>query len=466
MQMKRVLGLMTAVTVLTVGGALVRAEHVIKLGDTQTLTIGADVRARLDHYDRDAYNIDRDAFANRRAAPFENGPAVQYLRMRERVWGKLELAPDVFFQARAVNRWHYYSSRQQTDNNSGKAGYEAPDEVIFDNFYFNWGHIGESDWSVRLGRQDIVLGNGMVLLEGTPMDAGRTIYFDGVVTTWEPTERDTVKFLALYDTYKDETVVINDRNRRLRRGDTLVLGTYYTHKFSKAFNADLYYLYVNIDDPELSQDGAGRDRLNVAMSVPGIRLFGAPHALFDYSAELAKQFGECTATSGRGANVDRDAEMGGWMGDLRLGFKTCDGTPLSPKLNLEYTYMSGDDNTSMQEFEGWHPVFAEYPIWREELIPNLNRGNWTNLHQPRAEVQLQLAKDLKLTTAYAVMIADYQSGGTGGGSHIGDVASLFVDYKVNKYLNFSLQVAEFFPGNYYRDGHNTEWVRFETTITF
>jgi len=38
------------------------------------------------------------------------------------------------------------------------------------------------------------------------------------------TEEDTLRLLALYNTYKDRTVVINDRHRRLRRGDTLVLG--------------------------------------------------------------------------------------------------------------------------------------------------------------------------------------------------------------------------------------------------
>ena len=455
--MKRVLRLTAAAMVLVAGSTLVRAEYVLKLGDNQKLTVGADAQLRLDHYDRDAYNIDRDVGANHATA--ENGPAVEYLRVRERVWGKLELAPDTYFQARLANRWQEYSSRQQTNNNAGRTGYQFPDEVVVDNLYFNWGHIADSQWSLTLGRQDIILGNGMVLLDGTPQDANRTIYFDGAVVTWEPTERDTVKFLALYDTYKDTIGTINDRNRRLRRGDTGVLGSYYTHKFHKALNVDLYYLYVNINDPDLPQD-PNRDRMNAAMSVPGLRVFGTPHALFDYSAEVAKEMGECTNGTYAGAKMD------GWMSDLRLGFKTCEGTPLSPKLNLEYTYLSGDNTTSTKEFEGWHPVYAEYPIWREELIPNLNRGNWTNLHQPRAEVQLQLAKDVKLTTAYAVMLADYKSGSTGQGSHIGDIASLFIDYKVNKHLAFSVQAAEFYPGDFYSDGHNTEWLRFETTVTF
>ena len=438
--------------------------YTIKFSENQRLTIGGDEQLRLEYYDRSALCIE--------GYP-ENGPAMEYVRARERLWMRLDLADNLFAYMRLVHRWQYYSSRPAPGSNNnnayGTAEYAAwawPDEVIFDNLFIDYSKIGGTGWSVRLGRQELVdyatgaplFGNAMVLLEGTPADTGRTIYFDGAVVRWDG-EKDHVKFFGFYDTYRDQTVVINDRERTLNMGNTGVVGADATHQFSKALNLEAYYMYVDIDDA-VGTPGH--------FSIAGGRVFGAPEQLneqVDYSLEYAQQFGEFM-----------DTDISGMMVDARLGFTGPKDTPLDPKLSFECTYFSGD-KPSTTDYEGWLPVFDAYPIWREELLPQSYRGAWSNMYQYRAELKLRKlpVKGLTCAAAYAWLQADQPDcsnpgnggqGGFGSGRDIGQLVSAFVDYRVTPWLMFSFQSAAFFPGNHYEDGHNSKWLRFETTFTF
>ena len=109
--------------------------------------------------------------------------------------------------------------------------------------------IGGSGWSLRAGRFDLLdekgkplFGNGMVLLDGTPRDGGRSLYFDGVLATYRPdNERDTFRLAALYGDSKEWLYAINDQDRSLRRGDTWIGGGSWVHSFCKEFNTELYY---------------------------------------------------------------------------------------------------------------------------------------------------------------------------------------------------------------------------------
>lgn len=443
--------------------------YTIKLGECQKLNIGADTRIRLDHYDRDAwYGPDRDM-----VPVLEEGPALDYLRVRHRIWMRLDLADNLYVYGRVAQRWQHFSSRPgPTDNQDGYATWEYPDEVYIDNLYIDVSKIGGTGWGLRLGRQDFRLGNGMVVLEGTPYDQGRSIYMDGVVLS-HTSECDEIKFLAMYMDYKDRFLpIINDQNRRLRRGRTTLAGVDWIHKFNKYVNTEAYYLFMDIDDDR--EDAGERESIevnhpwpgapsafadeNAEINVAGLRLFGSPHALVDYSLEAAQQWGRFQGCM----------DMTGRMVDARLTLKTTECTPLQPTLMLEYLYMSGDDQSSGDEFEGWHPFLAEYPIWREELtvVGGVFNGNWTNLNRARAAVEFKLLKNVKLTTAYDYLFADYGESGLGNGDSYGHLVSVFLDYTPFPWLAFSVEAAELFPGNYWQDGHNSEWVRLQTTLTF
>ncbi len=441
------------IAMLMLCASLARAEWQFEYMEGKECSVGGDIRVRLTHFDRDVINQD---------GALPNGPAVEYLRVRERVWGCFDLAENACVNVRLVNRWHSYSS--MVGNNSAQDGsrWTFPDEVVVDQLNLTISDIMDGKWSMVIGRQDIVLGNGMVMLEGTPYDQGRTIYFDGITAKYQD-DCNTLTLLALYNEYKDTTAFINDQNRRLRRGDTYVFGGYWTHNFNQNINTDLYYLWIDIDD----DDDATAEREhpadeNAVLSVAGVRVFGSPDPQLDYSIEIAKQFGDFQ---------EAEADMTGMMIDARLTLKAEEGTALSPSLDLEYTKLTGDDPASADEFEGWHPVFAEYPIWREELLPILFNGNWSNLSQYRAALNLTLADNdtysLKVQASVAQLLADYGEAGTGGGDTIGQLYSGFVDVAMKKTpISFALELAQFEPGDYYDDGHTAEWIRFQTYYKF
>jgi hypothetical protein len=55
---------------------------------------------------------------------------------------------------------------------------------MFDNLYVQADKPGGLPVKLKLGRQDIVLGNGWLMLDGTPLDGSRTIYLDALRATW------------------------------------------------------------------------------------------------------------------------------------------------------------------------------------------------------------------------------------------------------------------------------------------
>lgn len=425
--------------------------------------IGADIRLRLTHWDDDVLFMG--------ANPATVDTPYEYLRNRTRIWANVDVTDDIQFNARLVNRFHHFSSRPG-DNNTGAGTWQFPDEVIVDQLNFKISNFLTDGLTLTLGRQDMILGNGMIMLEGTPYDQGRTIYFDGISARYQ-TERDTITAFVFYNDYKDKTVFINDQNRPLRGGDIFTTGLYWTHKINSTFNTDLYYIYADVDDDRddfTDQPNHNADQ-NAVLHTYGGRLFGDLTESVGYSMEVALEDGEDAGT----------ADFSGMFADARLSFKLGNDVPLKPVLNLEYTFFSGDDPDSADEYEGWEPLFAEYPIWREELIPITLWGRYSNMSQYRSELVLQLAQNVKLTTAYAYLQAQNgdlpiftapnangQVGTYGGdGESMGHLVSGFLDIVVNKHLNFSLEAATFYPGNYWGDeGQTCDWFRFQAIYSF
>ena len=435
-----------------------------------SLHLGADMRIRLTHFDREVVSPEHAVYGGK----IDNGPGYDYMRIRSRIWGSLQLAEGVKINARFVNRIHFVSSSPASENNDGAATWEYPDEVVLDKLNLELTDIAGSDWSMKLGRQDMILGNGMIFLEGTPYDQGRTIYFDGLSLRYKG-EKDTLTTFAFYNNYKDKTVFINDRNRRLRQGDIFTTGAYLTHNFSRCLSTDVYYIYANLNDTDPGQfDKCERNwpwggpppatDADVLVHTFGGRIFGALTEKIDYSVEYAEQRGK----------RDHNDDLTGSMLDARLTTKlpgeTCWWVPKS--LLFELTRFSGDDPSSGDEMEGWIPLFAGYPIWREELLPIMFNADWTNMTQYRVQANFPFNECVHAWLAYAFIRTDYGElpNAGGGGSewndNIGHLVSAVVDYKVNNWLKFAFEASQFFAGNYWTDGDDSRWLRFQTVFTF
>jgi len=466
--MKHTLKAIAMLAVLVVAGAA-QAGYVWEYAEGKECKLSGDMRLRLTHFDN-------DAFPGGFNGPGSEAP-LEYARLRTRIMACFALGDESSLTLRIGNRMHRVSSSANDPNNqhdsAGATGnmkpsgtWNAPDEVFIDNLYLDLANVADTGIALRIGRQDVILGSGLVLLEGTPYDQGRSIYFDGITAKYE-TESDTIRALALYNDYLDQSVVIGDQSRPLRRGDTSVLGLDWTHRFADDFAAELYYLFIDIEDhdettpsgPGVAADG------NAELEIVGLRLMGTLNEQVDGSIEVAQQFGK------RGdMTAGADQEFTGRMLDARINLKAGGDVIFNPVLTLEYTYLSGDDRNSADENEGWHPALAEYPIWRDELLPLKTWGNWTNWNQYRAQLGLQLSENVRLTSSYAMILINRHTAATAakGSKHLGNLMSAFLDWNVNKSLKVSLEASFFMSGDYMpaADDDNCERLSLQTVYTF
>ncbi len=437
---------------LTLLSGLGYAEHSIALSEDINLRLGGDIRARWEGFDRTVLAPD--------GMP-DNYPPLQYLRVRTRAWMALDLGDSLSINLRLVNRVHKVSSSPSDPNDQDSATWEFPDEVIIENFNVVLKNFISEAFSLTLGRQNLGFANGLIISEGTPFDQGRSVYMDGASLRYKD-ENDTVTVFMFYDEWKDRTVFINDQNRRLRVGDTFTAGTYWTHSFSAACNFDLYYVFNDVDDkhPTVQERYHDADS-STSLHTVGGRLFGRPLEDLDYSLEIAKQ-------GGRNASGGRNE---GLLIDARLKYYLDTAIPWEPSLGCNYTHYSGDKSGSKHS-EGWNSLLSQAPLWQEELIPILTNGNWTNMNIFRGDLTVNPLPDVKLVLASTAYFADEPSAvvGTqvrsGSGNYMGLLLSACASYKFNDNFNFVCQFSRFKPGDYYANGHDSNWGRLEVTMTF
>ena len=424
-------------------------ERSFSLGDDFRLTLGGDVRARYEGFNRDVIWVDGTAKA---------GPAVEYLRVRTRAWMRLEMPEGISLNVRFVNRSHKVSSHFNDPNDNGAATWEFPDEVVLDLLNIHFADLLVSGLSLTLGRQELGFGNGMLLAEGTPYDQGRTVYHDGAVLRYK-TEADVVTLFSFYNEWKDRLVFINDQNRRLRSGDIFTLGAYWTHNFEARLNVDAYYMYNDVhDDYPDSRESCERNHptdANLSLHTVGGRIFGRLNDNFDYSLEIARQ----------GGRNNQGRHNQGMMVDARLRYHLPQEIMFTPSLGFELLSLTGDKSDTRKS-EGWNSLMTECPLWREELLPIMYNGVWTNLNMYRGDVVLKLTKKLTFTGALAALVANETDFSSGGGHYLGTLFSAFLDYKLFDNLALSAEAAHFKAGDYYVNGQDSVWGRIQAKITF
>jgi hypothetical protein len=431
------------------------AEHRYELGDGLRLSLGGDVRLRWEIIDR---NVPRPNV-------HDDGPDIQYLRVRSRVWANMEmLDPQVKLNLRLANRVHFTSSRPG-DNENGAAHWEFPDEVVLDLANIELFDLLGENSCLRIGRQELGFAYGMLLADGTPFDQGRTVYHDGI--SYRHTyEKHQATLFTFYDSWKDHSVFINDRNRRLTIGDIFTAGIYYTYSHNPEFNLDLYYMYNDVND---DVDDLDTKRVmtywpldsNLSLHTVGARLFGQALPLLGYSMEMAKQGGYNA--------LGEDNQ--GFMFDARITINAPKDTPMTPSLGLEYMFLSGDRNDTGKN-EGWFPLMSSAALWGDDLLPIQYNGFWSNMHMASGEITLIPLEALKVKFGAAFYQADTSKSTlathdpANDGDYIGMRLFAFVNYKVNDWLSLATELAHFNPGDYHHNGHSSVWARFQTVLTF
>ncbi|MBD3333063.1 hypothetical protein GF356_09430, partial [candidate division GN15 bacterium] len=150
---------------------------------------------------------------------------------------------DVFhFKMQLANEFRYYVQPSYYDF--------TWNEIFIDQLSIKLIQPGDLPLTATIGRQNIILGEGFVVMDGSPLDGSRSIYFNALRLDWDLGQKRTLSAFAMYQEETDDFLpVLNEKNQPLLEQTELGLGAYVTAPVGKT-KLDLYYIFKRADSSE------------------------------------------------------------------------------------------------------------------------------------------------------------------------------------------------------------------------
>jgi hypothetical protein len=304
-----------------------------------------------------------------------------YFRVRTRAWFEVGYE-DVSLYARVANEFRHYNGFTPAQKVlDPKNGWKFPDELVLDNLYLDIKNLIDGRLDLRIGRQDLMYGAGRVILEGTPSDGSRTIFFDAVKATVHLTPKSSLDAFVIYNTHDGMDLNVGSLDRDLTRGAAPQItekggGLYLTSKEMKELPAELYYVYKRESNDKGTGVVPARDTHTI-----GARVMPQFGEQLSAEVEGAVQFGD--------TDVEPDQDILAYMGYAGLTYKPDFGLEGKPFFTAACYYLSGDDNATPGEDNRWNPVWARYPQFSDLMVFAMPAGRWSNLVYPHVEAGIK-----------------------------------------------------------------------------
>ena len=439
------------------GAALAQQAEAPK---TPSFAGGADVRIREEAFDEIPFLADPPGITR--------GGENNYFRFRSRLWGSAAWDP-ISVHGRLASEFRHYL---EPDTPSA---WDWPDEIVVDQLYLNLKGLADGALDVRVGRQDMMFGAGRVLLEGTPKDGSRTIYFDAARVTWRVNAQSTLDVFGIYNQAesqldigpldRDNTGFDKYSNDLTESGG----GLYATFKNLPSLPTECYYLFKDESawdsfvpgTPPSSVKRPGRQTHTL-----GTRLLPKLNDQIGFEIEGAVQFGE----------TDDDRDISGYLGyGGAIWTLPVEIAKARPSLTAGLYYLSGDDPDTAGEDEGWNPLWSRYPQFSELYIYAFDAekaGYWSNVLYPSLTAAIAFDKFHKLSLSAGMMYAPEENG-PGGGDRRGALYTARYDFPIARGLlaerdrMYGHLLAECLdPGDYYRVDNAAYFLRWELVYSF
>ncbi len=369
------------------------------------------------------------------------------VRVRARVWAEAWFRPN--FKGRLqLNRERIDYSNCETCKDKGE-------EIVIENLYLEAFDIAGAPVGLRLGRQNLFYGDGLVICDGTPLDGSRTLYVNAVLLTFAIPQWAVDVFAASDHKQDDLLPVIDDENMDLLDTDECLMGIYATtmpyRGKGRSFTLEPYFIIKRERTPvwqdRISTIGArlvvpaGRTRLRAEAA------YQTGHKHFDYDSDLEVEEQEARSISAFAGTAYLDVAFEKYRG-LELG--------------AGYVYLAGDNRRTRGKFEGFNPVLGRWPQWSElyiyTLIPEYGVAYWQNISFPMLHARLEPYRGLVFDARVLWMYANRPDPGLCRiGADVEDPASykrgnlygLKLSYRIGRHLSGHLLYEHFAPGGYY-----------------
>lgn len=422
---------------------------------------GADERIRQEYFDDLPIKADPPGVTR--------GGDNNYFRFRTRVWAEFDPIQQVTLKARLANEFRIWD-HPDSDNVPNRSSYDYPDEWVFDNLYVDVKDLFGKKLDLRIGRQELIYGTGMLILEGTPKDGSRTIYFNAVKAVWKGVKDTTIDVFGIYNPSEDD-LAINPVDRDLTGQNSMNnditesgAGVYVKNASAEKLPLEAYVIYKQESDWDKISGGTTTEVDQLDLGTFGARLMPKFAERLSGNFEAAYQYGE------RGDQEVSAFGLNAFLTHKCPLMKKADG-----KQEFGVVYYSGDDPDTERD-EGWNPLWARYPQFSELYVfcwDADGAGRWSNIGAPFFSVSAKPWKRLCLTGRVNYLWAP-EDDGPGGGHERGwlyqakaelNVAEgLFPGRKDKLTSHVLVDVLE--PGDYYNEGDTGVFARWEVMYTF
>jgi hypothetical protein len=340
------------------------------------------------------------------------------------------------------------------------------DETVFETLFLE--HRFPRGVTVRAGRQNLTRGDGLVLMDGGPLDGSRTAYLNALDVGWRHGARQ-FDLLLVSDPDRDRYLPrIHDRRRPLVEWDERAVGLYGSDAGLAHITIDAYWFFKTEtgDTRPLGHPSRQSDR---RFHTAGTRL----------TRDVASGWSLIAEAVGQRGRQDPDREVRAWavQGAVR---KTFAGAPARPSAMVGWVALSGDDPETAAN-EAWDPLFSRYPRWSELVLYTLaverGAGYWTNLSMGIVEVRLAPAASLDVRMAYQRLDAGFpEHGGRhwtapvkpaafGAGTHRGDLLVARADLRLDERWRGHVTGEWFAPGDFHAGSDAAWFLRAEVVCT-
>lgn len=441
------------------------------------LSWGTDLRIRDEYFDN-ILTLTPHRSQNPGAALHEQ----DYLRFRARLWASITPFPDLSFNVRLANESREWLRPAGYTVFAGHSGLDLRDG-IFDNLNVQWRNILQQPAALTVGRQDIFLGDGWLVGDGTPFDGSWTYFLDAARFTYEFKEQHTtIEAIGIVqDAHDNGWLETLNADQYLAETEQNEKGAilWVANKSVKSANLDGYFIYKH--DNAINGIAAKFHADNADIYTAGGRLSGLLSEHWKYSAEGAYQFGQKQDPSIQypsKSNSFRDINAFAVNNKLVYLFKDAHNN----QLNVSYEFLSGDDPKT-QDDEMFDNLWGRWPRWSEiglySFAAETRIGNEANLHRLGPGWSVTPVKNLDFSASYFALFAQQDiatrglntlfagnSNLPGHGNFRGHFFQAILKYKFNKHLSGHFWAEVELPGDYYASNATWYFLRPEVMFTF
>lgn len=402
------------------------------------VTWGADLRLRA-IYD-ESLKLDKNARGHDRF----------WSRYRGRIWTRISPIDDLQFNIRIVTEPRIFC-RPNLENQTIRQ------EVIFDKLNVRWTNVLGLPLTLKVGRQDIKMGDGWLVIEGTPRDGTRTFFFDAIRATWDAKQIKTVFDAIVLRNHANSSWWIkpfNDRGLDLVEHDETGVILYGSNKSLKKTTLDGYFIYKHDDRVLVNGDDAD-------IYTIGARAAGRCGKNWKYRVELAPQWGHKNGTNIRAFGADSDLAY--YLNDK-----------YNNHFHAGYEFRSGSHNPNgafdilWGRFPHWSNIFNDY-LSSLESLPSQP----SNYHRITVGWGFDPCKKVSVAADYHLLFANQNTfagtpGFSGNGKFRGQLISGLLKYTLNEHVSGHFVAELFCPGDYYDSSRNdvAVFLRYQLMFTW